>query len=261
MKLEELPIGAKIKEQQSGLRFLIAGQRILGYDGTVAVCDSIVRLGCFDAMEPDNPLKPRQDWGNNDYRFSNVRQWLNCGENDWFHPQIEFDAPPKAENIYDGDNPYYDSTGFLTGFSEAFLNAVRLSTITVLDKDGVVHHIKDRFFLLSRTEVGLGDEGGMAEGAALPLFSDFRYLAAAPTADAVVQATDQPYGLSQQREWCWWLRTPYVTRFCRSRLIYSGGVLTSNYTACGAVGIRPACVLDGNAVVEWDGRAPELILK
>lgn len=47
----------------------------------------------------------------------------------------------------------------------------------------------------------------------------------------------------------WWLRTPYVTRMCRARLIYADGTLTSNYTACGAVGIRPAVVLRGELEV------------
>lgn len=64
---------------------------------------NIIRSAAFDAKEPNNQLFDefiggygRASSGNNRWKYSNIRQWLNSsGEaGKWFTPQHEYDEPP-----------------------------------------------------------------------------------------------------------------------------------------------------------------------
>lgn len=249
MHLYDLPLGARIRDYSCSIHFLVAAHDHPGYSGTTLVTDGIIGQGCFDAMEPASPHRPHRDWGNNDYRLSTLRQWLNAEDQIWFSPSHVADAPPVPEHCWDGDSPYAGRAGFLYPFSPTFRQAIQTVSVKTACRKGRLETDSARVFLLSRTEVGLGDESGCAEGRPLPLFSDFRFRLAAPAPEAFAAATYTPFAFASGRPWCWWLRTPYVTRMCRARLVYSDGMLTSNYTACGAVGIRPALVLRGELKV------------
>ena len=84
----------------------------------------------FDAAESAGR---GQDYGNNDYGLSNVRQWLNLPTVDWWERTHTFDAPPS----------YADKPGFLHGF-----DAETMARIVPTDVVG-----NDRFFLLSYEDV------------------------------------------------------------------------------------------------------------
>ena len=60
----------------------------------------------FDAPEPDNPSGDRQQYGNNRYIHSAIRQWLNSAETTFtWQPQHQYDAAPTGAP--------YDGPGFL----------------------------------------------------------------------------------------------------------------------------------------------------
>lgn len=84
----------------------------------------------FDAAESAGR---GEDYGNNDYELSNVRQWLRSDKLDWWERTHTFDAPPS----------YADKPGFLRGF-----DAETLARIAPCD---AIHG--DLFFLLSYEEV------------------------------------------------------------------------------------------------------------
>lgn len=84
----------------------------------------------FDAAESAGR---GQDYGNNDYLLSNVRQWLNIQAVDWWERTHTFDAPPS----------YADKPGFLHGFDAETLARI-VPTYAVEN---------DRFFLLSYEDV------------------------------------------------------------------------------------------------------------
>jgi len=85
----------------------------------------------FDAIEAAGRGSPR---GNNDYGDSNIRQWLNSEEGDWWYRTHQFDAPPS----------YANKPGFLYGFDYQSYGIVPF----YIPKVG-----EDLFFLLSYEEV------------------------------------------------------------------------------------------------------------
>ena len=99
MILKDLLIGAKVREHKSSVVFLVADHNHTAYRGTALVTDCAIKLASLDAAEPDNPDKDMKEFGNNFYPQSNIHQWLNSNEVDWYRPAHEFDAPPVQENI------------------------------------------------------------------------------------------------------------------------------------------------------------------
>jgi len=55
MEIKQLPIGAKVKEEKSGVVFLIADHNHTGYAGTPLITDCAIKLAAFDAVESENP--------------------------------------------------------------------------------------------------------------------------------------------------------------------------------------------------------------
>lgn len=58
----------------------------------------------------------------------------------------------------------------------------------------------------------------------------------------------------------WWLATAYsclASYSCRARLVYSDGSLHRTYAYYGTSGVRPACVLSSNIMVEVEGENQE----
>lgn len=241
--INNLPIGAKVADKDCPETiFRVAGRDLPGYPGIVLVADRIIKQGCFDAQEPKNPNHSRASYGNNHYPTSNAHQWLNSNKADWFVPAHEHDAPPIADNIYDGDNPYALEPGFLARFSETFLNALREAAIKTRDEI-----TQAKVWLMSASEVGLDKDG--AEGPMFPLFEDFRMKVAAPSPEAVETASWKPSGFNATEGWPYWLRSPYAAYSYFVRLVLSDGSETYNYAYLGHLGLRPALLLSSEISV------------
>ena len=146
---------------------------------------NIIRKAVFDAAEPTNPLtdpiwggESRAYDGNNRWSVSNIRQWLNSsGEaGKWFTKQHDYDEPPTSDYIYDLNGAYAGDPGFLAGFSDEviqhFTDITNTTLLHELDRVGseTSETTVDKVFLPSYTEMGFGDNHGIAEGA--PLFTD-----------------------------------------------------------------------------------------
>ena len=286
MILKDLPIGAKVREQKSSVVFLVADHNHTGYRGTALVTDCVIKLACIDAAEPDNPDAGRKEFGNNFYPQSNIHQWLNANEADWYKPAHKFDAPPVAENVdhgrldfYDvpfysneakfaGDFSYKDDPGFLTWFAKEFVD--RLCEVEVpchVDPapgkvqhgPPVPHHLKAKAFLLSAPELGFEEAQSVTEGFRFPLFNDGRMRVAAPTPAAIHRPADYVY---DDCSMYYWVRTAArgSSSVC---LLYDsdhrigdfrstpvGSRTPSGLTHARSVsGIRPALNLDSNVSV------------
>ena len=93
--------------------------------------------------------------GSNRWKNSAVRQWLNSRGSNWFTPQEDFDLPPS----------HAGKRGFMTGFDETFLRAVRpIRLTTATDTLGTVDVTYDRFFLPSVQEMNVTPQVADAEG-------------------------------------------------------------------------------------------------
>ena len=249
--LSQLPIGAKVKEPNtkyygSPLQWIVIGKDIDGNGNTTLLTEKIIALKCFDAAE----YNPRTS-GNNNYKVSNIRQWLNKSTSPWYEKQHTNDKEPNSANVQNGINPYNTEAGFLNGFSADFL-AILQSVTKIVAKPstdgGGSETITDKLFLLSKTEVGLGNENNIAEGTTYPVFTNNTNRQCKCTAEAITHSsyTSNP---TVNDNWYWWLRTPYASTSTSVRRVQNNGDLLQMDAYYGTMGIRPACVIPSSTRV------------
>lgn len=188
-------------------------------------------LGTADGNTPNMNYVHRLRYGSNNYAESAIRQWINsnAAANAWWQPSNIFDRPPSYSNV----------AGFLNGFGADFvqvLGAVDIATIrnTVYEVGGVKggsYTLRDRLFLPSMTELGLGNNDSIAEGAVLAYYSG------ATQADRIKYDIAVPATVRY-----WWLRSPYSSSATRVRLVSPEGAL-DNDNAFNGHGVAPACVI------------------
>lgn len=129
------------------------------------VTENIIDCRCFDAKEYNNmDGTGRNEYGNNRYKYSNIRHYLNRGAGGYVS-QYQYDAPPDNANISDGTMGYSTKDGFLTNFSIDEVNSI-LDTVRhpFLPKPDVVdanttETVTDKVFLLTQWEVSPGGSG------------------------------------------------------------------------------------------------------
>lgn len=217
--------------------------------------DKIISLKCFDAIEASNSDSNRRSYGNNRYIYSNLRQWLNstAAAGAWYAAQHGADAPPNNANVWSNYNEYDAEAGFLAGFSANMRAALLSTTLTVarntVTDGGASETATDKIFLASTTEVGLANENGVAEGAALAAFSTDASRQAYPTAECVSKSEYQTSSFNTSSPWYYWLRTPYASSSYGVRSVNSSGALDLNSACNGYRGVRPLCNLSSSILV------------
>lgn len=270
--MSTLPVGAIVKSVNTKyngavIRFVVGRQ---SSDRVGLVTEKIISLKAFDAKEPSNSNSSRQSYGNNRASVANLLLWLNsaAAAGGWYSAQHSADAPPTAANVWSSHNPYDQEAGFLSFFEADFRNALLNDTITVakntVTDGGGSEQITRKVRLLTETEVGLGNENGIAEGTQWPLFTDNESRKAYPTAEAVSQSTYTSSSLSATQPWYYWLLTPYAGYANGVRTVTSGGSLGTYSAWTGYHGVRPALFLapdtlvsdttdtDGAYIIQWN---------
>ena len=147
----------------------IAAKIIQGIRNSVTlIADKIIVFRVFDAKEHNNCNSDRKSYGNNRYRDSNLRQWLNKTGHPWFEKTHNADEPPTDAGTNNFGTGYDIRPGFLTYFEPSELEALLETTLTVakntVTDGGGTETVIDKIFLASVTEVGLANEPGGAEG-------------------------------------------------------------------------------------------------
>ena len=253
-KLSTLPVGAKVKDNQSlyfgkPIIWQIADKNHTGYpaNSVTLITEKIICLKSFDAKEPDNSDYYMKECGNNNYKLSNLNKWLNS-TGSWYVAQHGQDAPPTSWNVANRRNPYDEEVGFLTGFSQQMKNALMETTLKSM-VGGNFENVKAKVFLASITEVGFENENGIAEGSKLALFTDNNSKTCYPTAEAVNHSTTSSFNFSKSESWSWWLRTPYTSHRYTVWSIYSIGTPRYGQAYSGEYGVRPLCNLSSETLV------------
>lgn len=107
----------------------------------------------------------RVAYGNNRYRDSAIRQYLNsaAGVGEWWNPQNNYDRPP---------DQLAQKAGFLSGFNQDFLDIIRptkvqVATNTVSD-GGETDVMYDKFFLPSLEQMFCAPQAAGVEGPFFP---------------------------------------------------------------------------------------------
>ena len=144
-------------------------------------------------------LEDRRSFGDcNDWEKSELRRWLNDDK----------------------------EGGFFGGFPLDDGNAIAPTEI-ITAKNGQPNKTVDRLYLLSRSEVGLGYEGGVNEGDPFPFFKDD-------------ESRRKVYADGDSS--CWWLRSPISGGAYGVRFVDTSGAL-DGYGAVGSSGVAAACTI------------------
>lgn len=177
--LSNLPVGAKVKfgkhrvesETPWDIVWLIVAKSHVGYpaNSITLLAEKCIDQLAYDATEPDNADVNRKAYGNNKYAVSNIDQWLNSSNAEWYTSRHRTDTPPSAEYL----DPqlsmlaYDDKHGFLYNFTNNERNVILNTTIrAVLNPlDGAEYEdVVRKVFLPSVTEVKNQTEKSIAEG-------------------------------------------------------------------------------------------------
>ena len=259
IKLNDLPVGAKVREKTSGVVFLVGEHRHAGYGGTTLVSDHVIGQACLDAPEAKSPSERQRITGNNYYAFSNLHQWLNAEGMSWFRPTHEFDDGPsednisKRPNIYDrhGYNAYEGKAGFLSWFGCAFRDALLDSLVPCVNRQqNAIEYIKSKVFLPSAAEAGIRTADPLREGSKIAVFNEFRNRYATPSREAVLNSDWQPAYFNTEQLFWYWLRTPKWGDDGFACYAHPVNPYSYKFSCCPWVGIRPALNIDSDLPVD-----------
>lgn len=175
----------------------------------------------------------RQQYGSSNWKESNIRQWLNAEKStDWWEKQTLFDCKPASTN----------KKGFLANLDPEFVAVIGpVENITArnsdFEADGILggsYTTLDKMFLPSITEIGGGDNNGVAEGSVMSYYNE------ATSTDLI------KYSYSDTtRSTSWTLRSARLDETPSPVLVYqistSGG--KSSFIAQYVPGVAAACVI------------------
>ena len=265
--LSSLPVGSLVKDVNSTFLgapviWKIADKNHEGYPkGSVTlITEKCIAIRAFDAKEPNNSDANRQNYGNNRYSVSNIRQWLNSAAEagQWYSAQHSQDQAPNSSS-YVSCNTYSEDAGFLNKFSSKFKNALLDTVLTVAlntkTDGGGSETVTDKIFLASSTEVGFANENNIIEGTLLPVFNDDTSRIAYCTAEAISDSDYSDDPANDKTAWLWWLRTPKSDSpndiATEVRHVSFSGSRDYIHAFVGNRGVRPLCNLSSSTEVSF----------
>ena len=173
----------------------------------------------------------RVRYGNNIWKESNMRQWLNSTGNDWFRKQNEYD-------VKSGNTGY--KSGWMTSFVSGFIDLVmpvynktaRNTIATISGGGGGGYDITlDKFWLPSLKEFNGSNVNNIAEGSQFAYFRD--------VATTNTQRIQYDEGGTARNVW---LRSPHANHATHEYNINTSGASTANL-ANYACAFQPAMCL------------------
>lgn len=175
--------------------------------------------------------------GNSEWQKSAIRTWLNSEEEN-----VKYQGQaPIAAAMTENKNSYNTEKGFLAGFTDDELAAIKETEITtkgnVLSEEEYVV-TKDRVYLLSLDELEWFEEANIS-------------IYAVPTDAAVDSDATKWYDMLSLsygiNSYCWWLREPVEGKSFSCYLVgngYNGVDIIENIVATEGFGIRPAMTVN-----------------
>lgn len=162
--ISNLPLGSRIKfgkhqiyqETPEPIVWQIAN---ITSSRITLVTEKIIDIRAFDAAEPINgDASERVSHGNNRYKYSNIRSYLNRGVGHWVS-SYKYDAPPTNEHVSPNRYGYADRDGFLTYFEidevKALLDTERNPYLPAIDdkQSEYSETMTDKIWLLETYDV------------------------------------------------------------------------------------------------------------
>ena len=222
----------------SPIEFQVVGINHHKENSLTLMTKNIIRCAAFDAKEPNNPDFDRENYGNNRWSLSNIRQWLNStkGANQWWSPTHEYDTEPTQDNIYYYNSDYpgdiATSPGFLSGFSSEILqHFATVQNVTAIPQfnGGGYETTQDKAFLASYTELFGLDNNNIQEG---------NYLS-----EKFVDDNSRIKKFNGENRY-YWTRSPFVVLCSNVRRVDIDGLDDAyGYASNGSDGCAPLVVL------------------
>lgn len=180
--------------------------------------------------------------GSNNWLESAMRQYLNSDKaagNVWT-PQTAFDRPPAWATT---------TAGFLNGKSNIFISHIGTAKKTtgrnsISDGGGTAVN-DEKLFLLSRSEVFMGDEYTGGEGTPYAYYKNYSDNQSPSTGEDKNRIKYHAGGARN-----WWLRSPIAGYASSIRLVYSSGAWIG-HDAVNVFGVAPACCIILDDMDDW----------
>jgi hypothetical protein len=256
--IKNLPIGTIVKDVNTKyygvpINFIVLDHNHSGYpdNSTTLFAEKSFRFIFVDGTELGGGSRGSN--GSNRWKFSNLRQWLNKDCLPWWVATHPDDRPPAiAYSVPTYRNVYDTEIGFLSNLSQEMRDAMFSTSYTVAKATfdgGGVEVLQDLIFLLSRTELGLGNEiTNSPEGVAFSYFNSNIKRIGYYTPEAGINSYKTPNTSSNNS---YWIRTPALGYEYQTRVINSGGLTPTYGEACfsGLTGLRPALNISSDTLV------------
>ena len=263
--LSNLPIGAKIKfgkhqiysETATPIVWLVADKNHTGYpaNSVTLITEKVIDLRAYDGQETNSDNELYAQYGNIDYKLSNINQWLNSegAANSWYTAQHSDDtAPINSYMIYGTE--YYARPGFLYNFTSAERQSLLPTTLNNQRASKALESFVTKVFLPSAWET-LGTFTVTDGSSKLKYFESYttqafptQQLITNTRADSDVKPTSTTVALS------YWTRN---TNSSSIACVGNNGAVTSSSPFKGNVGVRPCVNLSYNTkmsdAVDSDG--------
>ena len=215
----------------------------------IAMTKHIIDLRCFDGKEPTNTDNNRKKYGNNNWQYSNIEQWLNSDQSNWYSAQHSADAPPSSANVWVNNNvaynPYDTKPGFLfywTDEEKAVLQdmTLTLANNTVTDGGGS-YTWTGKVWLPTYTQMSGSQNNGISEGIQFSKFTD--NTSRIKTIHAMCAANNQyciDNGYAEGKAWFYWMSSADPSSSYSSRRVTNDGNLgLTTGTYFGSNGLAP----------------------
>ena len=222
-------------------------------DYQIAMAKQIIDLRCFDAMESNNSDNNRKTSGNNNWGVSNIEQWLNSDQSNWYSAQHSADAPPSSANIWVSNNvaynPYDTKPGFLYYWTDEEKSVLKDMTLTLANNTitdgGGSYTWTGKVWLPTYTQMSGNQNNSISECTQFSKFTDNN--SRIKTIHAMCAANNQ-YCIDKSKTegtaWYYWMSSAYPSDSYSSRAVYNDGLPDNSYYAySGSLGVVPCICL------------------
>jgi 3D (Asp-Asp-Asp) domain-containing protein len=239
--ISNLPIGAKVKfgKHQVGsetpwdITWIIVAKNHTGYPSNSV---TLFAEKCLDALQFDaselNSTNSSWWYGNNRYSISNIDQWLNSPDTNWYVSRHTVDSPPD----------YTNRKGFLYHFTDRERSVILSSTIRCglsTAYTGEYEDITRKIFLSSISETEDSDGNGVREGSQWAIYGRNPDMKCGMFEPARINSTFSGKPISSSGFIDWWTRSSFtIGSSADGRCYNTNGYMTQTHVNTVA-GIRP----------------------
>lgn len=197
---------------------------LTGASGGETALDTVLDAGDINNFS-------RAQYGSGNYAQSGIHKYLTATGSDWWTPSHKFDRPPS----------YVNKEGFMSGFDQAFLDILAITTQTSATNQqfeidyetNSSYTTSGKFFLPSYTQYSGDKNNDVDEGT---VFGAFEGLGYQPTPYRIKYLNGQP--------WYYWERScyPWIPEDA-GYVCYDGYAHSNGYAVYRLIGFAAACVI------------------